>query len=92
MVLCKVIGKRETSTTPTLRLIRKYVQALMQIAPEHEALADLIALARCYENKGAALRALEAYEQVLRIDSRNQVAKAGRARNAQNNKCGVSTL
>ncbi|AXA36147.1 MAG: tetratricopeptide repeat protein [Candidatus Hydrogenedentota bacterium] len=61
-------------------LIRKYVQALMQIAPEHEALADLIALARCYENKGAALRALEAYEQVLRIDSRNQVAKAGRAR------------
>ncbi|MCX7625579.1 MAG: tetratricopeptide repeat protein [Candidatus Sumerlaeaceae bacterium] len=61
-------------------LIRKYVNALLQIAPEHEAIADLIELARSYEGRGAALRALETYEQVLKIDAKNPIAKAGRSR------------
>lgn len=61
-------------------LIRKYVNSLLQIAPEHEAIADMIELARSYENRGAALRALETYEQILKIDSGNTVAKAGRRR------------
>jgi tetratricopeptide (TPR) repeat protein len=61
-------------------LIRKYVNALLQIAPESEAIADLIELASSYEGRGAALRALETYEQVLKIDARNQAAKAGRTR------------
>ncbi|MGC8739898.1 MAG: tetratricopeptide repeat protein [Candidatus Sumerlaeaceae bacterium] len=61
-------------------LIRKYVNALLQIAPEHEAIADLIELARSYEGRGAALRALETYEMVLKIDAKNPVAKAGRTR------------
>jgi tetratricopeptide (TPR) repeat protein len=61
-------------------LIRKYVNALLQIAPEHEAISDLIELARSYEGRGAALRALETYEQILKIDAKNPVAKAGRSR------------
>jgi len=61
-------------------LIRKYVNAFLQIAPEHEAIQDLIELARSYEGRGAALRALETYEQVLKIDAQNKVAKAGRVR------------
>ncbi len=61
-------------------LIRKYVNALFQISPETEAIADLIELAKSYEDRGAALRALEAYEQVLKIDSRNPIAKEGRNR------------
>lgn len=61
-------------------LIRKYVNALLQIAPEHEAIADLIELARSYEGRGAALRALETYEMILKIDAKNPVAKAGRTR------------
>jgi tetratricopeptide (TPR) repeat protein len=61
-------------------LIRKYVNVLMQIAPEHEAIPDLIALAKGYEKTGAVLRALAAYEQVLKLDGKNSIAKAGRRR------------
>ncbi|PKO15989.1 hypothetical protein CVU37_11575 [candidate division BRC1 bacterium HGW-BRC1-1] len=56
-------------------LIRKVIDCRLMVAPEHEALPDMLALAACHAHFGDARKAQEVYEQVLGIDPRNKKAR-----------------
>jgi tetratricopeptide (TPR) repeat protein len=59
-------------------LIRKYIDALVLIIPEHEAIPDFLALAERYFGVGDYTRAVEVYEHVLKLDPRNSAARSGK--------------
>ena len=56
-------------------LIRKVIDCRLMMAPEHEALPDMLALAACHARFGDARKAQEMYEQVLTLDPRNKKAR-----------------
>lgn len=60
------------------RLIQKCIDALCQIAPEREAIPDMLTLAERYLTAGDAAAARNLYERVLRLDPSCVNAKAGR--------------
>ena len=56
-------------------IIRKVIDCRLMVAPEHEALPDMLALAACHAHFGDARKAQEVYEQVLSIEPRNKKAR-----------------
>lgn len=62
-----------------ISLIQKCIDAITQIAPEHEALPDYIALADRYMAADDPRRAQQLYEHVLRMDPSNTTARNGKA-------------
>lgn len=57
-------------------VIQKVIDLTLMIAPENEAIADMLALAACHAKYGNARKAQETYEQVLALDPGNHQAKA----------------
>ena len=58
-------------------LIRKCIDCVAMIAPEHEAIPDLLALGALQAKAGQDRKANETYERVLALDPHNDAAKAG---------------
>lgn len=59
-------------------LIQKYIDAYIQIAPEHEAVNDYLLLAERLLAAGNVSEAMETYDHILLLDPQNNAAKAGR--------------
>lgn len=60
-------------------LIQKYIDALVQIAPEHAAINEYLSLAQSYQASGQKKQAADVYAHILRLDPTNQAAAAGKA-------------
>ncbi len=57
-------------------LIQKVIDNLVMIVPEHEAIADFLALAACHARFGDPKKAQDIYAHVLLLDPHNATAKA----------------
>jgi tetratricopeptide (TPR) repeat protein len=58
-------------------LIRKCIECVAMIAPEREAIPDLLALGAFHARAGQERKAREAFERVLALDPHSDAAKAG---------------